>query len=451
MLNMYAVERGDYPAVAVTPDRWHTDGFWPYTVARMARSMGADGVQAIKISLGLAMILLVAGSVSWGIGLGGLWGGILLAVLMAFSPLLLSSMYAEGELAGIWALAGFMWAGWALQDSRRRSLLVGALAMIIIWNARPGMGLWASAALALLAMLQRRPAALIGVLAGAVTGFVLTQPWTRPLSVFTGPGIHLAQLLEPGWLWEVSSIDRSTAINFSLALPLALLLVGMWTIREAKETTWRPYALVGVLLALLSLQSVNAHLPSVLQSINPAGLLLLTLPLLAAAATAAWARSDLHVPLWSALLLLVMLNASPALSPRFERYDIPEQAVAQFGAQSLMLLSAQPAAPPQPGTAWSVDLSWVAWEPVDFDYNLFVHILDAQGNKIAQFDGQPQQGKRPMTGWQPGEVIADRIQIAIPADAPTPRRVLLGVYNWNDGRRLAAGEQDAIVIWEAQP
>ncbi|NOZ50421.1 MAG: hypothetical protein GXP37_10295 [Chloroflexi bacterium] len=455
VLKLYAVERGAPPAVATAGERWHTDGVWPYTVARMAHGLSGDGVSAIKISIVLAQVLLVAGCVGWGVRLGGVYGGVLAAVLVAFAPVLLSTLYHDGDVALMWAMAGLAWAGWGIGRGRRRDAVVVVIALIVAWAARPGLGIWISLAALLLAAFYRHPLTLLSVLGGSLLGFFFAQPWTRPvLPMPASAGVALYQLLEPGWSWDVETIGRMVPANFSLGLPLlGLLLVGAWgstSLPDAgtRPQPWLPHLLIGGLLTLLSLQAVSSRLPFIAQTVPPASLLVLALPFLAMAAVVGWQRlmPSTSVPVWTALFVLSILNAGPALSPSFESYAIPQQPVALFGPQPIMLLSAQPVSAPQAGASFTLDVSWVALQKPDFDYNIFVHVLDAQGHKVAQFDGQPQQGARPMTSWQPGEVISDSLQVPIPADAPQGLRVLLGVYNWQTGVRLLAGDKDAIAV-----
>ncbi|MEZ4583916.1 MAG: hypothetical protein R3A10_20150 [Caldilineaceae bacterium] len=47
------------------------------------------------------------------------------------------------------------------------------------------------------------------------------------------------------------------------------------------------------------------------------------------------------------------------------------------------------------GDALLLSLAWRSLQPVDYDYQVFVHLLDAQGHKVAQRDGQPVQWLRP--------------------------------------------------------
>lgn len=73
-------------------------------------------------------------------------------------------------------------------------------------------------------------------------------------------------------------------------------------------------------------------------------------------------------------------------------------------------------------------LYWEAQQSPAADYVVFVHLLDAEGHRIAQGDGPPTY---PTAWWESGEIIADRR--LLPADADT---LYLGLYHPGTGERL---------------
>lgn len=55
-----------------------------------------------------------------------------------------------------------------------------------------------------------------------------------------------------------------------------------------------------------------------------------------------------------------------------------------------------------------LDVAWIGPEPSVRDYSVFVHLLDAEGNILAQADqAAPVYGWRPVSGWLPGEIVRD--------------------------------------------
>ncbi len=87
-------------------------------------------------------------------------------------------------------------------------------------------------------------------------------------------------------------------------------------------------------------------------------------------------------------------------------------------------------------------LQWQALSEMASDYAFFVHVLDAGGNQLGQWDGQPLEGAYPTSIWDIGEVVRDTIELPLPADAAT---LAIGVYDPETGARLtvysAAGER----------
>jgi hypothetical protein len=93
----------------------------------------------------------------------------------------------------------------------------------------------------------------------------------------------------------------------------------------------------------------------------------------------------------------------------------------------------------QAGEALRFTLHWQASAPVDFDYSAFAHLLDAQGNKVAQLDWQPhdRMGILPTSAWPQGWPVTDTQVLPLPADlAPGDYTLLVGFYNWQNGSRL---------------
>lgn len=89
-------------------------------------------------------------------------------------------------------------------------------------------------------------------------------------------------------------------------------------------------------------------------------------------------------------------------------------------------------------SAGQLDLTlyWQAGQPLTEDYQVFVHVLDASGEIIAQDDGAPVQGRYPTSRWRAGVTIADPHTIALPADLPAGYHLRLGLYRLPEGTRL---------------
>jgi len=125
--------------------------------------------------------------------------------------------------------------------------------------------------------------------------------------------------------------------------------------------------------------------------------------------------------------------------------DLQPPNVAQFNFDNKMELRGYAAE--RTGDTLNVTLFWRASAAMGYDYTVFVHLLDANGNVVAQHDGQPTwQLPIPTSTWQPGETLRDRHPILLPADLPPGEyRLRVGVYFWQTLERLPVMENGAPV------
>jgi len=85
----------------------------------------------------------------------------------------------------------------------------------------------------------------------------------------------------------------------------------------------------------------------------------------------------------------------------------------------------------RPGDTIELTLYWLALQEMDKDYKVFVHLTDEGMTRlVAQSDRWPVYNFSPTTRWQPGEIVWDRHEIQIPADA------VPGAYNLSTGMYL---------------
>jgi hypothetical protein len=110
------------------------------------------------------------------------------------------------------------------------------------------------------------------------------------------------------------------------------------------------------------------------------------------------------------------------------------------------------AVPPEPvpaGAVLSIDLIWKALAPTEHDWTVFLHLLDAQGEIVAQRDTRPFDGLFPTPTWQAGEVLVDRHPLPLPAHLPTGAYTLrIGLYDAG-GRAPVSGphaQEDSILL-----
>lgn len=97
----------------------------------------------------------------------------------------------------------------------------------------------------------------------------------------------------------------------------------------------------------------------------------------------------------------------------------------------------------------TITLHWQASQVPAADYHVFVHLLDPEGNLVAQQDGPPAH-EAPLTStWLAGETIIDKRELILPADYPDGRYdLLVGWYNPATGERLPVTAANERVIWQ---
>jgi hypothetical protein len=84
----------------------------------------------------------------------------------------------------------------------------------------------------------------------------------------------------------------------------------------------------------------------------------------------------------------------------------------------------------KPGGAAEISLQWQPIARLGADYTTFIHLVNANGDKITQSDHQPGGAYYPISLWKPGETLVDRHTLALPADlGPAPYTIVVGLYD----------------------
>jgi 4-amino-4-deoxy-L-arabinose transferase-like glycosyltransferase len=85
----------------------------------------------------------------------------------------------------------------------------------------------------------------------------------------------------------------------------------------------------------------------------------------------------------------------------------------------------------------TVTLVWQSLQPVTYDATVFVHLLEANGDLLAQVDRQPLDGQFPTSYWLPDQVITDTIRLSPLNDHyDTSTTLTVGMYTWPSLDRL---------------
>jgi hypothetical protein len=82
------------------------------------------------------------------------------------------------------------------------------------------------------------------------------------------------------------------------------------------------------------------------------------------------------------------------------------------------------------GDTLSLTLYWRALAPMDTSYTVFVHVIDEEGAKAGQVDRIPCDGGCPTATWRTGDLMGERYDLVIDADAQPGRyRIVSGMYD----------------------
>ena len=85
------------------------------------------------------------------------------------------------------------------------------------------------------------------------------------------------------------------------------------------------------------------------------------------------------------------------------------------------------------GDIAQITLFWRSDEPLTERYKVFVHLLNEQGQLVAQHDSEPGGGLRLTTTWRPGETVTDNHGLLVPIEAASgPHTVVVGLYPLGD-------------------
>ena len=163
-----------------------------------------------------------------------------------------------------------------------------------------------------------------------------------------------------------------------------------------------------------------------------------------------------------ALLIFILLPVYPNLEPTYLAQSPPDDPLAIYGQNDLVLLSynfyvENPAAQDNPDlpelertlpitvqtqlkprSKFFLDVRWQAVNPLAQSYKVFGHLIDRDGTILYRVDVYPQQGTRPTDVWLPGEVIEDTYTFILPGGSSDPAQVWLGFYDEATLLRLPA-------------
>ena len=108
-----------------------------------------------------------------------------------------------------------------------------------------------------------------------------------------------------------------------------------------------------------------------------------------------------------------------------------------FGGQIKLLATTVEPNAVSAGQSMTATLYWQAARVPDKDHTVFVHLLDAQGQQVANADSMPQANRYPTSFWDVDEIVPDAHRIDLPSDLPPGQyQIVIGWYDLATGARL---------------
>ncbi len=488
--NLYDFERSGgaswIATVGRAADPLRASGPLGYFVAMVVHVLGTTAAQAILASYAAAFLAGAWTMFRWvRSAFGSAPAGLLAAVIYTYLPYHLSAVYVRGDLGEAWVFALWpllFWAAHRLAVSRRLAALIATgIAWGLLATANQGLALVTLPVLAgylwVAASMRARwgaPLVLAGIVLPSAAAYLWAAQFSEPVR-FGAQFPYLFQLLSPVWnaagqagVWLNGLPLQVGLAAMGLGVLAAALSVHPASERHSAARTVR-YWLWVALIGLISMLAPTlplwqgtglAHLVTYpWQALGLVGVALAV----AGGATVALDERLQGIVVRAGLICLVVLASYGDLSPRFLDFEVnftpdakdahtyemtPRVApIAEFGDQ-VALLDYRIEGPLRHGATVRVNVLWQALKPLQNDYVIFVHAMDASGTIRGQRDTEPQNGERPTSQWGEGEIVADRYEFQISVDGPREGyQLAVGMYRKGTGKRLvAAGGKTEVTL-----
>lgn len=482
VFNLFDLERnlwgnwGWAPTVGRGFDLLRGEGPCPYVLAEFLRWLGLGGVETIKAVYLLSFV--ASGLVTYLLGkeLYGRRGGLLAAVVYVYLPYHLATVYVRGAFAEAWAMVLYplVLLGWE-KFMAKGSWLWAALAILLhaaLSLTNVGLALLYALFLFIYILVlgpsrRAKGEAILLLTIGMALGLLLLVPTVMRNGLlidtdgdFTQHFLYPFQLLSASWGYGASTPDWKDTLPLQLGLAATglTLLAGMLLLthrEEDRELRKRPAFFVGAAIVMTLLMLHPASFPWRVSRFS----LLLRYPWqllafvglamsLASGATVGLARQLARFPWHAVLITLVILASYGYLIPRFTDVQAGSSPIAILG-DKVALLASQREGPLLHGATVHLTLYWQCLQPMETDYTVFVHIVDAEGTIRGQRDAMPLNGERPTSSWELGELIEDAYELRIDVEGPREGYAIeIGMYVQDGGERLLVSGGGTTVILE---
>ncbi|MCP4415457.1 MAG: hypothetical protein GY805_02470 [Chloroflexi bacterium] len=96
-----------------------------------------------------------------------------------------------------------------------------------------------------------------------------------------------------------------------------------------------------------------------------------------------------------------------------------------------------------------VTFHWYAQQRVEKSYKIFLHLLDENGNLVAQLDYIPREWTYPTNWWEEGEFVVDTAVLPLGNIGSGTFQLQVGIYDPDSGERLLATMNDSSALMDA--
>lgn len=299
------------------------------------------------------------------------------------------------------------------------------------------------------------------VLYGELTG---TAMMSRIFHVRTSPltlsqlGVQLREVWETFWLglgW--GNIRAHPAVYTLIEIAMIVAMIGFLfgLLRRREDVRKASFAILGLWGALM----FSAMIYWMQTTQAPHGRLLFpALPALAVLIIYGFSQFPVYVLrftpivwfLFAALTPAVYLQPAYAFPPTLTETNLPStlQRV-EINYDSKMKLVGYKVSSRRtlPGESITLSLFWQALAPMDEDYSIGIHLVDANGRVVGARDSYPGKGMLPTRLWRAGQLIRDDFWLPVNADAvPGAARIQVSLYQRETKRDLTARDPSGTSI-----
>ena len=298
-------------------------------------------------------------------------------------------------------------------------------------------------------------------------GLAITAPWISIIPTFNPPRPWTAAIPSPTQISFNDEINLNgfeplpKTIKPGEPVPVALFWEGIRPMTNSYIITMRLFDATGQEVSQKDFFPAQARYPTTVWEPHKPFQDLYELPPIRPDATPGTASLHIALHTWdnSANLLAVTQNqevigsgvyvAQTKIGQPHIQTEPPHSTETQFGSLATLLGYETPTRS-RVGKPLPVVLYWQGEGTTDRHYTVFVHLVNQQGELVAQADAAPQQNLYPTQFWESGEQIIDTHIIDTSALQTGEYTLFVGFYDTETGERIQAIEKGVELSGSAQ-